>query len=309
MDRLAPTDLHSRSHKRVIVHFQRSHHVGTVLTFFHDHIQDAPPPAAHWTEDLRALLDPFRSWRVYVDGAWRTSPSPTLDHYFLDGKRVGSSCIILMASQADREQAPIIVLPFAADQLDAEHSGFPFQMELLALTGGLQILCQRHLTGKVISDCQSLTRKLGKWDVLRSNTGCPATPPAPMQAPHLSRPHDPLDEWATGAIPHPTIGMVARHVGEIISRTCTRGDRTLPDRPHKPDLTVLPTLPYHTIAQAAIRDTEWQFITNTHIPMLDSPSDAIRRDASRAARGVHHHGPAGGSGMGALHTGPRTAMR
>ena len=86
-----------------------------------------------------------------------------------------------------------------------------------------------------------------------------------------------------------------------------------------PGLTVLPTLPYHTIAQAAIRDTEWQFITNTHIPILDSPSDAIRRaaladylytrDASRAARGVHHHGPAGGSGMGALHTGPRTAMR
>ena len=73
---------------------------------------------------------------------------------------VGSGCIIIMASQADWGQAPIIVLPFVADQLDAEHGGSPFLMELLALTWGLQILA----------------RKLEKWDVLRRNTGSPGYP-------------------------------------------------------------------------------------------------------------------------------------
>ena len=35
----------------------------TILSFFHDRIQDAPPPAAQWTDDLRAQLDPFLAHR------------------------------------------------------------------------------------------------------------------------------------------------------------------------------------------------------------------------------------------------------
>ena len=60
------------------------------------------------------------------------------------------------------EQATILVVPFTADQLDAEHGGFPFLMELLGLTGGLQLLLRLQLQGKVISDCQGLIRKLDK---------------------------------------------------------------------------------------------------------------------------------------------------
>ena len=74
-------------------------------------------------------------------------------------------------------------------------------------------------------------------------------------------------------------------------------------RPHPPRQSttfpgpsISPTLPYHLIARAAIRATDWQFISNTHIPMLASPSHAIsraaladylyNRDASRASRGA-----------------------
>ena len=55
--------------------------------------------------------------------------------------------------------------------------------------------------------------------------------------------------------------------------------------------------------QCAIRDTDWQFVTNTHIPMLSSPSQAIslatladylyNRDDSRHTRGA--------PGAGAIH--------
>ena len=177
LDSLTSDVLYSRSYKRVIAHLQRTQQVGTVLTFFHDHMQDPPPLEPHWTEHLREHLDPARSWRIYVDGAWRPTPTAALHNYFLDGNaNVGSGCILIMASQADWEQAPIIVLPFVADQLDAEHGGSPFLMELLALTGGLQILAHLQLTGQVITDCQSLTRKLAKWDVLRRNTGSPGYP-------------------------------------------------------------------------------------------------------------------------------------
>ena len=70
--------------------------------------------------------------------------------------------------------------------------------------------------------------------------GLPGLPsPEGMQAPHLGRPHDPLDEGAPGAIPHPTLGMVARPV-EKLSRGILRG-RGAPSptghtisRPHGP---------------------------------------------------------------------------
>ena len=49
-------------------------------------------------------------------------------------------------------------------------------MELLAITGGLQILSHLNLQGTVLSDCQGLVRKIAQRNVLRQNptdTGYP----------------------------------------------------------------------------------------------------------------------------------------
>ena len=136
-----------------------------MLTFFHDTTQEAPQQAAHWAEDMRGRLEPSLNWRVYVDGAWRSTPSPTLDNYILDDNaHVGSGCIVITVSQATGDQASILVVLLPADQLDAEHCG---QLFFLSLTGGLQLLSHLQLQGKVITDCQRLTQKLDEWDVLR----------------------------------------------------------------------------------------------------------------------------------------------
>ena len=72
--------------------------------------------------------------------------------------------------------AAINVQPITADLLQGDQGGSPFMMELIALTGGLQLLTQLNLTGTVITDCQSLTRKLQQGDVLRRNTTSPGFP-------------------------------------------------------------------------------------------------------------------------------------
>ena len=147
-----------------MVHLPRPHLVGTILATFPDIIQTPAPPAAHWAEHLRDRLDPSVHWRIYVDGAWGPRPTPTTENYFWDGNSHagGGGCIVLMASRAAWEQAPITVLPFSAQSLPADQGGSPFMMELLALTGALQLLEHLQLRGTVYSDCQGLIRKLSR---------------------------------------------------------------------------------------------------------------------------------------------------
>ena len=169
--------LSSRCSKRLMVHLPRPHLVGTILATFPDSIPTPAPPAAHWAEHFRGRLDPSIHWRVYVDGAWGPRPTPTLANYFWDGNsHTGGGCIVLMASRADWDQAPITVLPFSAQSLPADQGGSPFMMELLALTGALQLLAHLQLRGTVYSDCQGLIRKLQQRDVLRRNTNSPGYP-------------------------------------------------------------------------------------------------------------------------------------
>ena len=211
---------------------------------------------------------------------------------------MGSGCILIMATQADWEQAPIIVLPFVADQLDAEHGGSPFLMELLALTGGLQILTHLQLTGQVITDCQSLTRKLEKWDVLRRNTGSPGYPLL-RECKRLITPARTI-RWTKGHPERshaPRSGWSQDQWGNYLADLYAGGGPPPSSAASFPGLVVSPPLSYTRIARAAIRDTDWQFITNTHIPMLASPRLAINRasladylyhrDSSRASRGAH----------------------
>ena len=75
-----------------------------------------------------------------------------------------------MATRATWDQAPILVLPFTAPSLTADSGGSPFMMELLALSGALQLLAHLQLQGTVYSDCQGLIRKLQQRNVLRRNT-------------------------------------------------------------------------------------------------------------------------------------------
>ena len=74
-----------------------------------------------------------------------------------------------MASDGEWERRPIIALPFTAEGLDTSQGGSPTLMELLAITGGLQILQYLNLSGKVLSDCQGLIRKIAQRHVLRRN--------------------------------------------------------------------------------------------------------------------------------------------
>ena len=49
-------------------------------------------------------------------------------------------------------------------------------MELLAITGGLQILSSLNHSGTVLSDCQGLVRKLNQRHVLLRNPTNPGYP-------------------------------------------------------------------------------------------------------------------------------------
>ena len=88
----------------------------------------------------------------------------------------GRGCLVMILVTPGWASAAINVQPITADLLQGDQGGSPFMMELIALTGGLQLLTQLNLTGTVITDCQSLTRKLQQGDVLRRNTTSPGFP-------------------------------------------------------------------------------------------------------------------------------------
>ena len=81
-----------------MVHLSRPYAVGTIMATFPDGIKTSAHPA-HWAEHL--CDRPLLHWRVYVDGAWGISPTPTIEKYFGDGNSLlRGGCIVLMASRA-----------------------------------------------------------------------------------------------------------------------------------------------------------------------------------------------------------------
>ena len=167
---IGSADFVTRSNRRVIVHLPAPHQVGTILTHFMDTLQITTPASAHWTDSLRPLLDPHKHWRIYADGSWRARSPPQADDYFLTGdSHGGGGCLVLMATDGDWARRPIIVIPFTAEGLGPNQGGSPTLMELLAITGGLQILSHLNLQGTVLSDCQGLVRKIAQRNVLRRN--------------------------------------------------------------------------------------------------------------------------------------------
>ena len=167
---LSVADLMSRCYQRIMVHLPRLHLVGTILATFPDSIQTPAPPPTHW-----ARLDPSVHWRIYVDGAWGPSPTPTIENYFWDGNSHAGGAASSLWPRSGHRSLSSPSQPNRSPRTKTA-SGSPFMMELLALTGTLQLLAHLQLRGTVCSDCQGLIRKLQQRNVFRCNTTSPGFP-------------------------------------------------------------------------------------------------------------------------------------
>ena len=135
----------------------------TILTHFPDKVHLAPPLARTLGGSTprpagpRPPLEDICGRRMVYYTLLTTSPL------------WGGGCLVLIPASPTRASSPITVQPVTADHLRTDHGGSPFFMELIALTGGLQLLAHLHVIGTVITDCQSLSRKLQQGSVLRWN--------------------------------------------------------------------------------------------------------------------------------------------
>ena len=290
-------DFAARSHRRVIVHLLPKNQVGTILTHFSDSFQVTTPTRAHWADKLRPHLDPTKHWRIYANGSWKASATPHHDHYFsLGDSHSGGGSLVIMASEEDWANHPILVLPFTAEDLDPSQGGSPNLMELLAITGGLQILSHLNLSGTVLSDCQGLVRKIGQRHVLRrtpTNAGYPLlrdcvrslTPHRTIQwiKGHPERSRTPRSGW--------TQDQWGNYMADLFA-----GDPTSTPPIDFPHLLIHSALTHAAIAQASIRPTDWHFIAPGQAPLLGGLRQALAnaslldytqtRDTSRATRGA-----------------------
>ena len=195
-----------------------------------------------------------------------------------------------MASDGEWARRPIIALLFAAEGLD------PTLMELLDITGGLQIISHLHLSGTVLSDCQGLVRKIAQRHVLRrnpTNAGYPLirdcvrslTPQRTLQwiKGHPERSRTPRSGW--------TRDQWGNYLADLFA-----GDPTSTPPLNLPQLTIHPTLTHEAIAQASIQHADWHFIATGQVPALDGLRPALAhaslldyfqtRDATQAAQGA-----------------------
>ena len=112
-----------------------------------------------------------------MDGSWRpATPSVAEDYFGIGGTHKGGGSIIITQDHANWRSRPIIVIPFHNPRLPPELGGLPPIMELLAITGGLEVLATLGLTGTIHSDCHGIIRKLLHLHVLRRNTTGPGDP-------------------------------------------------------------------------------------------------------------------------------------
>ena len=296
-EQLHGLDFAARSHRRVVVHLPAPHQVGTILTHFSDSFQVTVPTRAHWTDTIRPLLDPDKHWRIYADGSWKARTTPHHDHYFSMGdSHCGGGSLVIMASDGDWAHHPIIVLPITTEGLDSTLGGSPTLMELLAITGGLQILSHLNLSGTVFSDCQGLVRKIDQRHVLRRNP-TNAGYPLLRDCVRSLNPHRTL-QWIKGHPERsrtPRSGWTQDQWGNYLADLFA-GDRTRTPPLDFPQLIIHPALTHEAIAQESIQPTDWHFIAPGHAPLLDGLRPDLAhasllnylqtRDASRAARGT-----------------------
>ena len=105
----------------------------------------------------------------------RPHPPITEDYFGIGGTHEGGGSIIITQDHANWRSRPILVIPFHTPRLPRD-LGLPSIMELLAITGGLEVLATLGLTGTIHSDCQGLIRKLLHPHAIRRNTTGPGYP-------------------------------------------------------------------------------------------------------------------------------------
>ena len=144
-------------------------------------------------------------------------------------------------------------------------------MKLIALTGGLQLLTQLNLTGTVITDCQSLTRKLQ------------------MSSADLPYSSDTMGQMAPGAAPDPSLWMVPHIWGNFLAVRYA-GTPNAPPPLAFPSFVALPPLPYHEISEAAIRTTDWHFAHRHHYDVEHPDSNPGLSHLPRRLAALTHDG-------------------
>ena len=155
---------------------------------------------------------------------------------------------------------PIIALSFNAEGLGPTQGGSLTLMELLAITGGLQILSHLNLSGMVLSDCQGLIRKITQRNALRRNT-TNAGYPLLRDCVRLIVPHCTL-HWIKG---HPERSRVPRsgwtqdQLGNYLADLFA-GSLHSPVSLDFPQLTIHPTITHEAIAQDFIQPEDGYFI-------------------------------------------------
>ena len=136
----------------------------------------APPP--HTFDARTKGPPPTRASPPFIYG-WllATGHNPLADDYFgIGGTHEGGGSIVITQENEQWRSRPILVIPFHTSRLPADLGGLPSIMELLAVTGGIEVLATLGLTGTIYSDCQGLIRKLHHPHVLRCNTTAPGYP-------------------------------------------------------------------------------------------------------------------------------------
>ena len=109
---------------------------------------------------------------------WLLATAPPIAEYYfgLGGTHEGCGSVIINQDYDHWRPRPILVASFTIPGLSPAHGGLPSIMELLAITGGMEILTILGLTGTIHSDYQRLDQKLLHPYVLRRNTRGPGYP-------------------------------------------------------------------------------------------------------------------------------------
>ena len=293
---LRAATLAAHAFSRLIVHSSGAATSGTVLAALLDRLLPPPDPPPSWTDIFKEHLDPQQRWRIYTDGSWRAALPPTSHDYFLEpGGMQGGGCIVVTQDSADWATTPIYVLPFTVPSMAEEYGGIPMNMELLAISAGLELLDDLGLQGTVFSDCQGLVQKLLHPQVLRRT---PASAGFPLIRACVRRLHPSRTlQWVRS---HPERSRIPRTAWDQSQWGIFFADRYArsPFAPPEPGfpLQIAEPISFICIAEGAIRPDDWHWATAGHAPLLGALGRTVsavsltaylsHRDNSRALRGA-----------------------
>ena len=204
----------------------------------------------------------------------RPPPSVAEDYFGIGGTHEGGGSIIITHAHEHWRSRPILVIPFHTPRLPPELGGLPSIMELLAITGGLEVLATLGLTGTIYSDCQGLIRKLLHPHLLRRNTTGSGFPPT-LQ-------HHPIQlNWTRS---HPERSNVPPNCWDQNQWGIFLADRFGGPQPpdYDPDFPTLhrfSPISHQTIAEGTTKPHHWVWSAMGPAPLLGSLTRALHHTA------------------------------